>query len=90
MTARASIGEARFITFSSLVARILTLYLPIGLLAYDCVRIIVVRDGSAILLTEFGQTLVKVGDVIVLIYPSFQCHFTSRVAARRRCPASAM
>lgn len=66
MTARALISDARFITFSPLVARTRTLHLPSGPLAYDCVRIIAVRDGSAILLSEFGQKLVKVGDVIVL------------------------
>ncbi|WP_392426041.1 helix-turn-helix domain-containing protein [Barrientosiimonas humi] len=35
-------------------------------MAYDCVRIVVIRSGSAILLSEFGQKPVKVGDVIVL------------------------
>lgn len=35
-------------------------------MAYDCVKVIVVRDGSAILFSEFGQQAVKVGDVIVL------------------------
>src|SRR5690625_4211732 len=34
--------------------------------AYDCVKVIVVRDGSAILLSEFGQQPVKSGDVILL------------------------
>ncbi|KAB1652409.1 helix-turn-helix transcriptional regulator [Pseudoclavibacter chungangensis] len=35
-------------------------------MAYDCVKVIVVRDGSAILFSEFGQKAVKVGDVILL------------------------
>ena len=35
-------------------------------LAYDCVKVIVVRDGSAFLFSEFGQQLVKAGDVILL------------------------
>lgn len=35
-------------------------------MAYDCVKIIVVRDGSAILFSEFGQKPVKPGDVILL------------------------
>ncbi|WP_137772267.1 MULTISPECIES: helix-turn-helix transcriptional regulator [unclassified Microbacterium] len=34
--------------------------------AYDCIRLIVVRDGSAILFSEFGQQPVKLGDVILL------------------------
>lgn len=35
-------------------------------MAYDCVKIIVVRDGSAFLFSEFGQLPVKPGDVILL------------------------
>lgn len=34
--------------------------------AYDCVKLIVVRDGSAFLFSEFGQESIKVGDVILL------------------------
>lgn len=35
-------------------------------MAYDCVKVIVVRDGSAILFSEFGHRPVKIGDVILL------------------------
>ena len=49
-----------------MVARTRTVHRPVGPLAYDCVKIIVVRDGSAILFSEFGQKAVKVGDVILL------------------------
>ena len=35
-------------------------------MAYDCVKIIVVRDGSAFLFSEFGQFPVMSGDVILL------------------------
>ncbi|MCT3010460.1 AraC family transcriptional regulator [Propionibacterium freudenreichii] len=35
-------------------------------MAYDCVKVIIVRDGSAILFSEFGQKPVKPGDVILL------------------------
>lgn len=35
-------------------------------MSYDCVKVIVVRDGSAILFSEFGQQPVNSGDVIVL------------------------
>ena len=49
-----------------LIARTHVVRRPVGPLAYDCVKIIVVRDGSAILFSEFGQQPVKVGDVIVL------------------------
>lgn len=51
---------------SAIVARTRTVHRPVGPLAYDCVKIIVVRDGSAILFSEFGRQPVKVGDVIVL------------------------
>ncbi|MFJ6300095.1 MULTISPECIES: helix-turn-helix transcriptional regulator [Micrococcales] len=35
-------------------------------MAYDCVKIIVVRDGSAFLFSEFGQQPVNTGDVVLL------------------------
>jgi AraC-like DNA-binding protein len=34
--------------------------------AYDCVKVIVVRDGSAFVFSEFGHQSVKPGDVILL------------------------
>lgn len=43
-----------------------TIHRPLGPLAYDCVKVIVVRDGSAFLFSEFGQQIVKPGDVILL------------------------
>lgn len=49
-----------------IIARSKTIHAPIAPAAYDCVKVIVVRDGSAILLSEFGQRTVKVGDVILL------------------------
>ena len=39
---------------------------PVGPVTYDCVKVIVVRDGSALLFSEFGQRIVTVGDVVVL------------------------
>ena len=47
-----------------LIARSRTVHRPVGPVAYDCVKVIVVRDGSAILFSEFGQQPVKPGDVI--------------------------
>jgi len=49
-----------------LLARTQTITKPIGPVAYDCVKIIIVRDGSAILFSEFGQQPVKIGDVVLL------------------------
>lgn len=51
---------------SPLLARTRTVNRPVGPIAYDCVKIITVRDGSAILFSEFGQKLVNVGDVVIL------------------------
>lgn len=39
---------------------------PVSPVAYDCIKIIVVRDGSAILLSEFGEKPVQVGDIVAL------------------------
>ncbi|WP_431841297.1 helix-turn-helix transcriptional regulator [Calidifontibacter indicus] len=52
--------------FQPLVARTRSFHRPVGPVAYDCVKVIVVRDGSAILFSEFGQKPVKIGDVILL------------------------
>lgn len=49
-----------------IVARTRSFHRPVGPVAYDCVKIIVVRDGSALLFSEFGQKPVKPGDVILL------------------------
>lgn len=53
-------------SFEPLLARTKTLHRPIDPVAYDCVKVIIVRDGSAILFSEFGQKPVTVGDVVTL------------------------
>lgn len=52
--------------FQPLMARTHTAHRPVSPAAYDCVRVMVIRDGSAIIFSEFGQQAVKLGDVIVL------------------------
>lgn len=52
--------------YSAVVARTRTFHRPVGPVAYDCVKVIVVRDGSAILFNEFGQKPVNFGDVVLL------------------------
>lgn len=52
--------------FQPMLARTRTMHHPVGPVAYDCVKVIVVRDGSALLFSEFGQQIVTVGDVVVL------------------------
>ncbi len=44
----------------------MTVHQPIGPSAYDCVTLMFVRSGSAILLSEFGEHSAKVGDVVAL------------------------
>lgn len=39
---------------------------PLGPVAYDCVRVVVVRDGNATLFSEFGRQIVTVGDAVLL------------------------
>ncbi|MFL0502484.1 AraC family transcriptional regulator [Kocuria rhizophila] len=56
----------REVGFEPLVARSRTIHAPIAPVAYDCVKLIFVRDGSAILFSEFGEKPVKVGDVVAL------------------------
>lgn len=53
-------------TCDPLLARTRTVHRPVGPVAYDCVKVIVVRDGSAVLFSEFGQKPVNVGDVVLL------------------------
>lgn len=58
--------------FSPLNARTRTIHRPIGPVEYDCLRVVTVRGGSAIVFSEFGQQPVSVGDVI-LLGPSVLC-----------------
>lgn len=52
--------------FHPIIARTHTIHRPIDPVAYDCVKLIFVRHGSAILLSESGEKPVSVGDVIAL------------------------
>lgn len=52
--------------FTPIVARTRTIHRPIRPIAYDCVKLIFVRAGSAILLSEFGEKPVSVGNVVAL------------------------
>lgn len=52
--------------FRPLVARTLATHRPVPPVAYDCVKVIVVRDGSANFFSEFGERTVELGDVVVL------------------------
>lgn len=49
-----------------IVVRTTTIHAPITPVAYDRVKLIAVRSGSAILLSEFGEKPVSAGDVILL------------------------
>lgn len=52
--------------FSPLVARTRSLHSVVDPIAYDCVKLIVVRAGGALLFSEFGLRHVNVGDVVLL------------------------
>ncbi|MBT2483111.1 helix-turn-helix transcriptional regulator [Microbacterium sp. ISL-108] len=52
--------------YRPVLAHTQTLHAPVGPVAYDCVKVIVVRSGSAILFSEFGQKPVNVGDAVFL------------------------
>jgi AraC family transcriptional regulator len=51
---------------SALVVRTQTMHRAVDPVAYDCVRIVVIRDGRTVLFSEFGLCHVKVGDVVLL------------------------
>lgn len=53
-------------TYQPLVARTKTTHRPVAPVAYDCVKLIFVRDGSAFLFSEFGEQPVHFGDVVLL------------------------
>ena len=52
--------------FSPVVACTESLYRSGAPIAYDRVKLIFVRDGSAIVFSEFGERPITVGDVVVL------------------------
>ncbi len=66
MPGDSSVRPDRWSRGAPFVARTATIRRPLGPVAYDCVKVIVVRDGSAFLFSEFGQQMVKPGDVILL------------------------
>lgn len=49
-----------------LSARTRTVHRPIGPASYDCVQLVVVRDGTAIVFSEFGEQPVSFDDAILL------------------------
>lgn len=52
--------------FSPLITRTRSHHDPIDPVAFDCVKVVVIRAGSSLLFSEFGTRHVKVGDVILL------------------------
>ncbi len=52
--------------YTPILARTLTSHTAVDPVAYDCVKLIVVRAGSAVLFSEFGTRHVNIGDVVVL------------------------
>lgn len=54
------------ISYAPVMADTRTIRGSVAPVAHDCVQIVVVRDGSAILCSDFGQKPATVGDVILL------------------------
>lgn len=52
--------------FSPVLARTRSIHTPISPIAYDCVKLIFIRSGFAVLLSEFGEKPVAVGDAVAL------------------------
>ena len=52
--------------FQPLVARTRTVHRAVGPVAYDCVEVVVIRSGTAVLFSEFGQKPIRPGDVLLL------------------------
>lgn len=52
--------------FLPVLARTRTIHRPVGPVTYDCVKLIFVRHGSAVLFSEFGEKPVTTGDVVML------------------------
>lgn len=53
--------------FRPIVARTRTIRQPVGPFAYDCVKIIVVRTGSAVLYCRhFGERFIGAGDAVII------------------------
>lgn len=52
--------------FQPLLARTRTFHRPVGPATYDCAKLVTVRDGSALVYSEFGEKHAKVGDVLLI------------------------
>lgn len=52
--------------FGPIRALAMTMHRPVAPAAFDWIRLIFVRDGSAILLSEFGEKPVRIGDAVLL------------------------
>lgn len=52
--------------FSPLVTRTRSHHAAVDPVAFDCVKLIVIRSGSALLVSEFGTRHVRLGDVVLL------------------------
>lgn len=58
-------GAARY---TPVTARTTTLHNPVAALGHDCIKLIIVRDGTA-LLTERGSRLIARGNVVAINDP---------------------
>lgn len=66
MTGEASRDKGTRPCFEPIVARTRTVYGPSGPNAYDCIRVITIRDGTGMLFSEFGEQPIRTGDVVLI------------------------
>lgn len=59
---RASLGNS----YQPILACTSSLHRPVDPVAHDCVQLIIIRSGSTILYSEFGEQPVHVGDAVLL------------------------
>lgn len=52
--------------YTPVFARTVTVRKPVGPLAFNCVKLMVIRAGSAIVFSEFGEIPVACGDAVLL------------------------
>lgn len=58
--------ERHLTGYQALIARTYTIRRSISPAAYDCVKLMAVRSGSATLWSEFGERSISVGDMVLL------------------------
>lgn len=59
-------SSCRVHSLTPLFAQTRSLHRPVGPMVYDCLKIVFIRSGSAVMFSEFGHQPVSVGDAILI------------------------